>query len=190
MQTKKRIYLYRENPKQNLPSLADSWSFSAIRSLRFRPHRFANSINFRLPWWQIVHETLVILNESLDDCQIIWQWFSLQFNQGVFFAYQPLHEFIKECQEILKLFEMILNKNGLLIVKLGISFTDFFLARHNYKFILFIFSEVSVTIMDNKSLRSFTYRLPKLYKIIKKYSKKGKENVKIGMSLVSHPAIC
>ena len=116
MQTnKKRIYLYRENPKQNLPSLADSWSFSAIRSLRFRPHRFANSINFRLSWWQIVHETLVILNESLDDCQIIWQWFSLQFNQGVFFAYQPLHEFIKECQEILKLFEMILNKNGLLI---------------------------------------------------------------------------
>ena len=127
MQTKERIYLYRENLKQNLPSLADSWSFSAIRSLRFRPHRFANSINFRLSWWQIVHETLVILNESLDDCQIIWQWFSLQFNQGVFFAYQPLHEFIKECQEILKLFEMILNKNGLLIVTLGMYFFHRFL---------------------------------------------------------------
>ena len=71
-------------------------------------------------------------------------------------------------------------------MKLGMYiFYKLFLARHCYKFNLFIFSEVSVTIMDNKS---FTYRLPKLYEIIINIQRR--ENVKIGMSEVSHPAIC
>ena len=74
-------------------------------------------------------------------------------------------------------------------MKLGITFTDFFLARHNYKFILFIFSEVSVTIMDNKSLgifKEYNFYLQTAQTIQnnKKYSKKGIENVLIGMSLV------
>ena len=55
----------------------------------------------------------MFINEGLDDFQVIWQWFSLQFYQGVFFTYQPLHEFIQESQEILELFKMILEMKNL-----------------------------------------------------------------------------
>ena len=62
-----------------------------------------------LPGGQIVHEPLVFVNKLTDNGEVIGQGLGLQFREDVFLAYQPLHKFVQKGQEILELFEMVLQ---------------------------------------------------------------------------------
>lgn len=92
-----------------LPRFAHFRGSSAARCLWFRPHGLANGIDLRLPGGQVVHEPLVFINKLADDGQVIRQGLGLQLREDVFFAYQPLHEFVQKGQEVLELFEMVLQ---------------------------------------------------------------------------------
>ena len=76
---------------------------AARRSSGLGSHGLADIVNLRLPLGETVHEALVLHDELADDLQVVRKRLLLQGDQSLLLAYQPLHELVKQRQQLLQL---------------------------------------------------------------------------------------
>ena len=83
------------------------------------PHGLADGVDLRLAGGEVVHELLVLHNQLLDLLGVVGQGLLLQVRQDLLSTQQPLHQLVKETQQVLQLLQVLLKSSGQIWSGLG-----------------------------------------------------------------------
>ena len=77
--------------------------------MRLRSHGFAHIVDLGLSLGETVHESLVLGDQLPDDLQVVRQRLLFEDGEVLLLPYQPLHQLVKEGEQLKQLLEMLLQ---------------------------------------------------------------------------------